>query len=191
MTTKIFQIRDVLVDADIVTECFCCDLNECKGQCCVEGEAGAPLKLSEVGPIEDALDAVWPDLSASAQSVIDRQGIAYVDAGGDLVTSIVGGRDCVFTCYQGDICLCALEKAARAGRCAHCKPISCSLYPIRMKKMKNGFTALRYEYQDICRSAVVNGQRKGIRVYEFLEPQLRQLFGDEWYEELKAVAEAK
>ena len=96
----IIQIGDVLVSPDIFTEEFCCDLDKCKGACCVEGDAGAPVTLDEIGDIEGSLDAVWEDLTASAQSIIDKQGVAYSDADGDLVTSIVGGKDCVFTCHQ-------------------------------------------------------------------------------------------
>ena len=120
----ILQIGDILISSDILTEEFCCDLEACKGVCCVEGDAGAPVTLDEVMEIENCLDDVWGDLSASAQSVIDRQGVAYTDEEGDLVTSIVNGKDCVFTCYDdlelsdgetvGHCCLCALEKAARA-----------------------------------------------------------------------------
>ena len=118
----IIQIGNVLLSSDILTEKFCCDLAACKGQCCVEGDAGAPVTMEEIGEIEDRLDDVWQDLSASAQSVIDRQGVAYTDEEGDLVTSIVNGKDCVFTCYGDledrdthqtirDCCLCALERS--------------------------------------------------------------------------------
>ena len=85
----ILQIGDVLVSPDIFTEKFCCDLDACKGICCVEGDAGAPVTLDEIGAIEEALDVVWSDLNASSQSVIDQQGVAYTDEEGDLVTSIV------------------------------------------------------------------------------------------------------
>ncbi len=98
----IIQVGDVLLSSDILTEKFCCDLSVCKGECCVEGDAGAPVTLEEVAEIEDCLDIVWDDLSASAQAVIDKQGVAYVDSEADLVTSIVNGKDCVFT-YYGDI----------------------------------------------------------------------------------------
>lgn len=98
----ILQIGDVLLSSDLLTEEFCCDLDVCHGACCVEGDAGAPVTLDEIMEIENSLDAVWGDLSASAQSVIDRQGVAYTDRDGDLVTSIVGGKDCVFTCYEPD-----------------------------------------------------------------------------------------
>ena len=87
-----------MVSPDIFTEKFCCDLDACKGQCCVEGDAGAPVTLDEIAAMEDALDEVWGDLSAQAQAVIDKQGVSYIDEQGDLVTSIVNGRDCVFTC---------------------------------------------------------------------------------------------
>ena len=107
----ILEVGGVLISSEILTETFCCDYEKCKGICCVEGDAGAPVTLDEVAGIEDALDTVWGDLSASAQSVIDKQGVAYVDKDADLVTSIVRGKDCVFTCYDGDHCLCALEKA--------------------------------------------------------------------------------
>ena len=129
----ILDVGGILISSDILTERFCCDYEKCKGICCVEGDAGAPVTLDEIAGIEDALDTVWQDLSAQAQSVIDRQGVAYTDQEGDLVTSIVRGKDCVFTCYDGDSCLCALEKAFRAGKTSFCKPVSCALYPIRVK----------------------------------------------------------
>ena len=122
----ILQVGDVLISSDILTEEFCCDLEVCHGICCVEGDAGAPVSLDEVMEIENSVDAVWSDLSASAQAVIDKQDVAYTDEEGDLVTSIVGGKDCVFTCYDDlelsgnaeegsatvvkNCCLCALEK---------------------------------------------------------------------------------
>ena len=112
----ILEVGGVMISSEIITECFCCDYEKCKGICCVEGDAGAPVTMDEIMGIEDALDTVWPMLSASAQSVIDKQGVAYADRDGDMVTSIVRGKDCVFTCYDGDNCLCALEKAFRSGK---------------------------------------------------------------------------
>lgn len=112
----IIQVGNVLVSPDIITEKFCCDLDKCHGICCVEGDAGAPIRMDEIAETETALDVVWSDLKASAQAVIDRQGVAYVDEEGDLVTSIVGGKDCVFTYDHEGCCLCALEKAYRGGK---------------------------------------------------------------------------
>lgn len=177
------------MSSDIITERFCCDLEACKGICCVEGDAGAPVTLDEIAGIEDALDTVWSDMSARAQSVVDKQGVAYTDRDGDLVTSIVEGKDCVFTCYENGCCLCALERAYRNGKTRFCKPISCALYPIREKRLGNGGTALNYNRWDVCRDAVKKGKEIDLPVYRFLREPLIRRFGQEWYDELCAVAE--
>ena len=185
----ILEVGGVLISSEILTECFCCDYEKCKGICCVEGDAGAPVTLEEIEGIEEALDTVWSDLSASAQSVIDRQGVAYADKDGDMVTSIVHGRDCVFTCYDGDNCLCALEKAFRNGKTRFCKPISCALYPIREKNFGNGLIGLNYHRWAVCRDAVEKGKALNLPVYQFLKEPLIRRFGEAWYEELSEVAE--
>ena len=185
----IIEIDHVLVSPDIFTECFCCDLDACKGICCVEGDAGAPVTLDEIGGIEDALDTVWNDLSANAQAVRDRQGVAYNDRDGDLVTSIVGGKDCVFTCYDNGCCLCALEKAYREKRTKFCKPISCALYPIREKRLSNGMVGLNYHRWAVCKDAVKKGRELQLPVYKFLQGPLTRRFGEQWYNELLKTAE--
>ncbi len=184
----IIDVDGVLVSSDILTECFCCDLDACKGICCVEGDAGAPVTEDEVMAIEDSLDAVWDDLSASAQAVIDRQGVAYCDADGDLVTSIVGGKDCVFTCYEKECCLCALERAYRNGQAGFCKPISCALYPIREKRFSGGLIGLNYNRWSVCKDAVKKGHELQVPVFRFLKEPLTRRFGSAWYSELCAVA---
>ena len=191
----IIQVGDVLLSSDILTERFCCDLSACKGQCCVEGDAGAPVTLDEIAEIEDCLDEVWGDLSASAQAVIDKQGVAYTDKDGDLVTSIVRGKDCVFTYYDDiddfdthkpihDCCLCALEKAFRTGKTRFCKPVSCALYPIREKRLGNDLIGLNYNRWEVCKMAVVKGEHEDILLYQFLRGPLVRRFGEEWYDEL-------
>lgn len=188
---------------DILTENFCCDLSKCKGECCVEGDAGAPISLDEMGEIERYLDVVWPDLSANAQAVIDKQGVGYVDEEGDLVTSIVNGKDCVFTCYDtleidgekiDKCCLCAYERAYRQGKISWCKPISCYLYPIRINELQNGLTALTYNRWSVCKDAVKKGNELQLPVYKFLKDPLIKRFGEEWYEQLciaaKEIAES-
>lgn len=184
----ILQVGDVLLTSDILTEPFCCDYAKCKGICCIEGDAGAPVTLDEVGEIEQALDAVWDTLSAQAQAVIDKQGVSYVDSEGDLVTSIVGGKDCVFTCYQERNCMCALECAYQQGSSNFRKPISCSLYPIREKQFSNGTVGLNYSRWDICRDAIEKGRELNMPLYRFLEQPLIQRFGKKWYEELCQLA---
>ena len=188
----ILQVGNVLVSPDIFTEKFCCDLSKCKGQCCVEGDAGAPVTLDETMAIENALDTVWGDLSASAQSVIDKQGVAYTDVEGELVTSIVGGRDCVFTCYdEKGFCYCAIEKAYRAGKTDFYKPVSCHLYPIRVSNFGK-YKAVNYHRWEICKAAVLLGEKEGVPVYKFLEKPLIRKFGQAWFDELEiAVDELK
>ena len=185
----IVQVGNVLVSPDIFTEKFCCDLDKCKGQCCVEGDAGAPVTLDEIGGIEDSLDTVWTDMSASAQAIVDKQGVAYVDQEGDLVTSIVNGKDCVFTCYENGCCLCALERAYRAKKTDFVKPISCALYPIRVKAFNNDTFGINYNRWDVCKDAVIKGKELNLPVYKFLEGPLTRRFGVEWYKELCEVAE--
>ena len=190
----IIQVGDVLLSSEILTEKFCCDLSICKGECCVEGDAGAPVTLDEIADIENCLDAVWGDLSASAQSVIDKQGVAYTDQEGDLVTSIVRGKDCVFTFYDDlegihSCCLCALEKAYRAGKTKFCKPVSCALYPIRAKKIGEDMTGLNYNRWEVCKAAVEKGRTLDLPLYQFLKDPLIRRFGEDWYQELCEVAD--
>lgn len=186
----LIEVGDVILSTEILTECFCCDLDACKGQCCVEGDSGAPLDLDEVVQLEGVLDEVWPDLSAKAQSLIDTQGVAYTDCEGDLVTSIVNGKDCVFTCYGADgCCYCATDKAFREGRTAWCKPISCAMYPIREKALSHGLVGLQYHRWNICKPAVEKGRELHLPIYMFLRDPLIRRFGKEWYDELCQVAD--
>ena len=206
--SPIIQIGDVLLSSDIITEYFCCDLDDCHGACCVEGDAGAPVTLDEVMEIEGMLDEVWNDLSASAQAVIDKQGVAYTDQEGDLVTSIVGGKECVFASLSSfpsskgegstNSCwLCMLEKAARNKANSQfsilhsqfVKPISCALYPIRVKQFSNGLVGLNYNRWKVCQPAVEQGQKLDMPVYRFLREPLIRRFGEAWYQELCEVAE--
>lgn len=185
----IIEVGDVLVSPDVFTQRFCCDLDVCKGECCIEGDAGAPVTVEEIDGIEEVLDTVWNDLSASAQAVIDKQGVAYTDDEGDLVTSIVNGKDCVFTCYDKGCCLCALERAYRNGKTGFCKPISCALYPIREKRLSGGTSALNYNRWDICECGRKKGEELNLPVYVFLKEPLIRRFGAEWYDELCFIAD--
>ena len=207
--SPIIQIGDVLLSSDIITEYFCCDLDDCHGACCVEGDAGAPVTLDEVMEIEGMLDEVWNDLSASAQAVIDKQGVAYTDQEGDLVTSIVGGKECVFASLTpfpsskgegstNSCWLCMLEKAARNKanspfsilNSQFVKPISCALYPIRVKQFSNGLVGLNYNRWNVCEGARKKGRELKLPVYRFLKDPLIRRFGEEWYQELCDFAES-
>ena len=184
------QIQDTLVSLDLIERYFCCDLDACLGACCVEGDAGAPITDDERQQIEAELPAVYDDLLPGAQRQIDEAGVSYVDEEGDLVTSIVNGRDCVFTCYEpGGKCLCAFERAWRQGRCKFMKPVSCHLYPVRLTQYPT-FTAVNLHRWKICKPAEVLGRKLGIRAYQFLRGPLIRRFGQAWYDELCLAADA-
>lgn len=183
------QIDDVVVSLDVFRECFICDLQACKGACCIEGDAGAPVERDEVEQLETVLPLIWDDLSPQAQAVIREKGVTYYDEDGDLVTSIVNGKDCVFTCYDDKgHCYCAIEKAYRAGKTDFYKPISCHLYPIRIGDY-GPYKAVNYHRWEICQAAVRLGRKENLPLYKFLREPLVRKFGETWYQELESVAE--
>ena len=150
----------------------------------------APITEEERLVLMKLLPEVWNDLTPAARKIIKSQGVAYVDEEGDLVTSIVGGKDCVFTCYGEDgMCMCAIEKAYREGRVSFYKPLSCHLYPIRVTRYP-AFTAVNYHRWKICKAAEVLGRKEGVKVYRFLREPLIRSFGEEWYDELDRTAQA-
>lgn len=188
--TVMLQIKDTLVSLDLAERFFCCDLDQCLGQCCIDGDAGAPITEAEREILEDLTPALMPELLPAAQEEIKTNGVAYVDEEGDLVTSIIDGRNCVYTCYaEGGKCLCAIDRAYREGRCSWRKPISCYLYPLRLTGYPT-FTAVNYHRWKICRSAESNGRKLGIRLYQFMREPLIERFGQEWYDELVEACEA-
>lgn len=185
----IVQVGDVLLSPDILTEYFCCDLSVCHGACCVEGDAGAPVSIDEIDAIEQAIDEVRVYMSEQAQAVVDAQGVAYADPEGELVISIIDGRDCVFACYADGCCQCALERAWSDGRSSFRKPVSCALYPIREKALGMGLTGLNYHRWGICEGARRKGAELRLPVYKFLREPLIRRFGQAWYAELSRTAD--
>ncbi len=183
------QIQDTILSHDIFEEHFICDLCKCKGQCCVEGESGAPITLEERARIQSILPEILDDLSPAAREVIDEQGISYVDHDGELVTSLVKGRECVFAYYdKHGICKCAIDTAYREGRIPVQKPISCHLYPIRLNEYDQ-FTAVNYHRWSVCQPAVKKGRAEGLPLFRFLKEPLIRKFGEEWYREVCEAAD--
>lgn len=182
------QIKDTLVSLDLIERFFCCDLDACLGACCIEGDSGAPVTEDECRAIRRVLPQVEPLMLPAGCQAVRERGVSYVDVEGDLVTTIVDGRNCAFTCYApGGKCLCALEQAYREGKTDFCKPQSCHLYPVRLKQY-DGFVAVNYHRWKICKPAEVLGRKLGIRAYRFLKEPLIKRFGQEWYDELCLVA---
>ena len=183
------RIEDTIISLDIIEENFLCDLSACKGECCVEGDSGAPLTDKEVDVLKDIVPVVWDHLSPEARDVIEKQGVAYKDWDGEMVTSIVNGKDCVFTYYdEKGICKCAIEKAYKDNKTDFYKPISCHLYPIRLQKYRD-YIAVNYHQWKVCKAAVMLGNREDVKIYQFLKEPLIRCFGEDWYNELSLVAE--
>lgn len=179
------QIDDTIISLELLEEHFVCDLNSCKGICCIEGDDGAPLEEAEVKIIEDLLPVIWDDISEASKSVINKQGVSYIDQDGEPVTSIVNGAECVFTYTdESGVCKCAIEKAFREGKTNFYKPISCHLYPVRLQKYDE-FTAVNYHRWSVCGCARKLGGKLGVPVYQFLKEPLIRRFGSEWFEQLE------
>lgn len=183
------QIGDKLVSLDLIERYFVCDLDACLGACCIEGDEGAPVTQEESACIQEILPQVGEYMTPGGLREVAENGVDYLDRDGDRVTALVNGCECAFTSREpGGKCLCALEKAYRAGALAEdVKPISCRLYPVRLKEY-DGFTAVNLHRWKICRPAEKLGAKLGIRAYEFLKGPLTARFGKEWYDELELTA---
>ncbi len=185
-------IENTLVSEDILDKKFVCDLNACKGQCCVLGESGAPLEESELHTMEKILDKIKPYMSSEGIAEVERQGVFVVDLDGDYVTPLVGGeKHCAFVCFDAsNIAKCAIEKAYYEGKIKFKKPISCHLYPIRVEKTKY-YTNLNYSKWDICSSACKCGDALDVPIYRFLKDPLIRKFGKRWFNKLEKFAQLK
>ena len=180
----IVQIGDILVSEDVISEYFACDYERCKGRCCIEGDSGAPLDEAEIDGLERDYPQFCSLMSEGGKQAVLREGFFSVDRDGDLVTSLVEGScECAYSHFTEDgSCLCAIEC------CKLRKPLSCSLYPIRVTPLTGGGKALNLHRWDICADAFAKGRREGIRVYQVLHKPLVQAFGQEFYEALCAAA---
>lgn len=183
-----FLIQNTLVSLDVIEKEFCCDLDTCRGCCCIEGDAGAPVSDEEVAEIEQIMPLLLPEMTKEARAVVEKQGISYLDPSGERVTSIVNDKDCIFarTDHNG-WCYCLIEKAYNAGKIGFKKPISCHLYPIRLTRVGN-YIGVEYHRWDICHCARQLGKKKHIPLYQFLREPLIRRFGEAWYAELELTA---
>jgi hypothetical protein len=181
-------IDDVIVSDELVTEKFICNLHACHGDCCVEGDEGAPLEEFEIGEIEDCLDEVLPYMTEAGREVVEKNGVFDYGMSGEYVTPLVNGKECAFVYFENSISFCAIEKAFLEKKTDFHKPISCHLYPIRIKKYK-GYEGVNYHRWHICKPAKVLGKEQGTPVYKFLKDPLIRKYGETWYKKLEAEAE--
>lgn len=181
------QVDDVILSEELFTYHFVCDLNSCKGACCVKGDAGAPLAFEEIDKIEDNLDEILPFLTEKGKKSIEKQGVFELDTDGEYVTPLNDGKECAFTTFDNNgIAKCGMEDAYRSGKTNFMKPASCHLYPIRVSKLHE-YDALNYHQWDICKPACDCGAKLKVKVYQFLKEPLITKYGEAWYEQLKQV----
>jgi hypothetical protein len=181
------QVENVLLSEDLFTAHFVCDLAACKGACCIEGDAGAPVEMKEIDTIEDNLEAIFPFLTPEGKKSIKELGVFTVDTDGDYVTTLNNGKECAFTTYDSNgTAKCGIEDAFRAGKTNFKKPASCHLFPIRVQKLHD-MEALNYEQIDICKPACECGSKLQVKVYQFLKEPLINKYGEEWYAQLQEV----
>lgn len=190
-----FVIGNTLVSLDVLEKEFCCDLDHCKGCCCVEGDAGAPITEEELGCIERLLPELLPNMTKEARQVVENQGLSYLDPSGERVLSIVNDKDCIFarTDHNG-WCYCLIERLYSEGKVDWKKPISCHLYPIRLTSIGGGngeepVVGVEYHRWDICHTSRQLGRKLHLPLYKFLREPLIRRFGEEWYHELEITAE--
>ena len=183
----LIEIGNKIVSTDIFSEQFTCDLNKCKGACCVKGNGGAPLNEKEVDKIQNNIEKIKPYMSKSGIETVNREGIYYLDEEDTPATKLIDKKECCFVYFDEDeIAKCSIETAYKAGDINFNKPESCHLYPIRTKEF-NEFTAINYETWDICSPACSLGKSLKVPVYQFLKEPIIRVFGNSFFEELTKV----
>lgn len=186
---RMFIIDHTLVSEEIRDTCFCCNTEICRGACCVDGDAGAPLEESEISELEDDIDRIKPFMRHEGIRVVEKNGVFDYDVNGEYVTPLIHDKDCAFVYYDDGIARCAIEKAFEAGKISFRKPISCHLYPVRVKVYKET-EAVNYHKWSICNSACVLGKEKQISLVLFLREPLIRKYGQFWYEDLLKQCES-
>ena len=184
------ELDNVILSDDVREQFFVCDLEKCKGACCVEGDLGAPLLEEELETLRKAYPAVAPYLSEKGRAEVERQGTYVLDPDGEYSTPTIGGKECVYAIYdQNGILKCGIEQAYRDRKTNFKKPISCHLYPIRITKYAH-YEAVNYDRWHICSPACDLGRDLSVPVYRFLKEPLIRKYGQEWYDRLVELIEA-
>lgn len=183
----LIEIQDKVVSLDLFEKKFVCDLNACKGACCIEGDAGAPITEEEIAILEDDLEFIKPYMRPEGIAEVDKTGVFYMDWDNDPVTTLVNGAECAFVFFdEKGITKCAIEQAHKDGKTSFKKPISCHLYPIRAQRYAQ-FEALNYNEWKICAPACACGENLNVKVYKFLKEPIVRAYGEAFYEEMEIV----
>ncbi len=183
-----FQLGKTIVSEEIIENDFVCNISACKGACCVDGEAGAPLEEEELSVLKDISSKVKPLLRPESINVLEKEGLYIKGEDGDWETPLVNGNECAYVIFNEDkTALCGIEEAYNQGLISWKKPISCHLYPIRVRQYKD-FAAVNYHRWYICDDACTLGKELQVPVYKFVKEALIRKFGEKWYFELEEVA---
>ena len=181
------QVANTIISEDIIDCDFVCNLNACKGVCCIEGDAGAPVEESELKVMKRIYPEVAPYLTEKGRTAIEEQGVYIKGEDGEWETPLINGGECAYVIRdEKGIVLCGIEQAYREGKIDWKKPISCHLYPIRLKSYPS-FIAVNYERWSICKDACILGRKLQVPIYKFVREALIRKFGEEWYEQLEAA----
>ncbi|WP_374541338.1 DUF3109 family protein [Flavobacterium sp.] len=183
-----FQLNKTIISEEILEKEFVCNLSACKGACCVDGDAGAPLTQEETQILVDIYPKVKPFLRQEGIQAIEEQGAFVIGTDGEYETTLIEGKDCAYVIFDGQTALCGIEQAYNEGIVDWKKPVSCHLYPIRVKEYSD-FAAVNYHKWHICSDACALGKELQVPVYKFVKEALIRKFGEQWYQELEKVAE--
>ncbi len=181
-------IGNTLVSEDVIEKQFVCDLNACKGACCVKGDYGAPLEEEELAAIDSVYEKVKPYLRKEGIEAIEKQGKYLLYEKKEWVTPLVKGKECAYTVFEDGTAKCGIEKAYYDGKIDFKKPVSCHLYPIRITKQRNGMDAINYDRWNICNPACKLGKSLQVPVFKFLKDSLVRKYGEDWYKQLELAA---
>jgi hypothetical protein len=184
-----FQIEKTIVSEDLIEKQFVCNLGACKGACCIDGDAGAPLEKEELEILERVYPKIKPFLRKEGIAAIEEQGLYTTNDDGEYETTLINGGECAYVIFDDKkTALCAIEEAYNQGAIGFIKPISCHLYPVRIREYSE-FYAVNYDYWPICDDACVLGRELQVPVYKFVKQSLIRKFGESWYEELDLIAQ--
>lgn len=180
------QIDNKIISLEVFSRHFLCNLHKCKGACCIHGDSGAPLSDQEVDLLIEEMPLIEAYMRPEGIEAVKEQGIPVIDLEGDKVTALINGEECAYVIFEKGIAFCAIEKAWMEKKISFRKPISCHLYPIRIKEFDD-FEALNYDRWDICKPAREMGQRNALPVFRFLKDALIRKYGEDFYKEMENV----
>jgi hypothetical protein len=185
---KMFQLGKTIISEEVLEKEFVCNLSACKGACCLEGDAGAPLEVEELEQLRRYFPVLKDYLREEGLQAIKEQGLYTTNEEGEHETPLIGGKDCAYVIYDDKgLALCGIEEAYNQGEIDFKKPISCHLYPVRIRQYSQ-FAAVNYHKWEICDDACTLGKELSVPVYAFVKQALIRKFGEDWYQELEEVA---